>query len=154
MRRSIRPFATAIAAFVTGVTAFIVGLATLAPGIADAHHSISGVYFTRREATIEGVINEFHFVRPHPYMFLTVSAEPGEPQRWRLELDNRFELERIGIGEDTFRPGDRVVATGHPGRDEAEWLYVRRLDRAADGLRYEQVGRSPRVNVDATTAQP
>ena len=154
MRRSIGLPTVALAALITGVSAFIAGLTTLTPGIAAAHHSISGVYFTRREATIEGVIREFHFVRPHPYMFLSVDAASGERQTWRLELDNQFELARIGIEEDTFVPGDRVVATGHPGRDEAEWLYVRRLDRPADGLRYEQVGRSPRVSVDAAATRP
>jgi len=37
------------------------------------------------------------------------------------------------------------VATGSAGRDGARSLYVRQLDRAADGLRYEQVGPSPRL---------
>ncbi len=154
MCRSIGLLAVMLPALVAGTQALIPALAVLTPGIADAHHSISGVYFTRREATIEGVITRFHFVRPHPYMFLSVDVAPGEPQTWRLELDNQFELVRIGIEEDTFRPGDRIVATGHPGRDEADWLYVRRLDRPSDGLRYEQVGRSPRVNIDRVTSQP
>ena len=154
MFRSIGPLAVMLPALVAGIKVFIPLLAALTPGIADAHHSISGVYFTRREATIEGVITQFHFVRPHPYMFLNVTDDDGETQTWRLELDNQFELVRIGIQEDTFGPGDRVVATGHPGRDETDWLYVRRLDRPADGLRYEQIGRSPRVNIDPTTTEP
>jgi hypothetical protein len=37
------------------------------------------------------------------------------------------------------------VATGSAGRDGARSLYVRQLDRPADGLRYEQVGASPRL---------
>ncbi len=154
MCRSIGLIAAMFPALVATMMASIPMIAALTPGIAEAHHSISGVYFTRREATIEGVITRFHFVRPHPYMFLRVDVAPGEPQTWRLELDNQFELVRIGIEEDTFRPGDRIVATGHPGRDEADWLYVRRLDRPSDGLRYEQVGRSPRVNIDRVTSQP
>ena len=95
---------------------------------------------------------EFHFVRPHPYLILNGSGGAGEQQSWRLELDNQFELRRIGIADDTFRPGDRVVATGHPGREQAAALYVRRLDRPSDGLRYEQIGRSPRVSVDPPAA--
>lgn len=137
---------------VAGLALFTVGVATLLPGLADAHHSIAAVYHSRRETTIEGVIAEFHFVRPHPFLILSVNGEAGEQQYWRLELDNRFELARIGIAEETFRPGDHIVATGHPGREQAETLYVRRLDRPADGLRYEQIGRSPRISPQTTVA--
>jgi hypothetical protein len=45
----------------------------------------------------------------------------------------------------TLTAGDRIVATGSRGRTQRTSLYVRRLDRAADGFWYEQVGSSPRI---------
>jgi hypothetical protein len=42
-----------------------------------------------------------------------------------------------------------IAASGSGGRDGARSLYVRRLDRAADGLLYEQVGPSPRMRFSA-----
>jgi hypothetical protein len=36
--------------------------------------------------------------------------------------------------------------TGSVGRTEPRTLYIRQLDRPADGFRYEQVGSRPRVN--------
>ena len=45
--------------------------------------------------------------------------------------------------------GDRVVVTGSLGRTEPRTLYIRQLDRPADGFRYEQVGSTPRVSVQA-----
>jgi hydrogenase maturation factor len=36
---------------------------------------------------------------------------------------------------ETLKPGDRVVVTGSPARGGADGLYVRQLDRAADGFR-------------------
>jgi hypothetical protein len=48
---------------------------------------------------------------------------------------------------ETFKPGERVVATGSRNRTQAQSLYVRRLDRPADGFRYEQIGSRPRVDV-------
>ena len=60
-------------------------------------------------------------------------------------MDNRFELAGIGMTGDTLKPGDRVVVTGSLGRTEPRTLYIRRLDRPADGFRYEQVGSRPRV---------
>lgn len=112
---------------------------------ATAHHSISAVYDASRRESIEGVVAEFHFVNPHPFVIVAVSG-PSGPETWRLEMDNRFELARIGMTAETLKPGDRVAASGSGGRDDPRSLYVRRLERPADGFRYEQVGSSPRVS--------
>jgi hypothetical protein len=109
---------------------------------ASAHHSIAAVYDSSRQQRLEGVVSEFQFVNPHPFVIVTVDAD-GES--WRLEMDNRFELQGIGMSGDTLKPGDRVVVTGSVGRIEARTLYIRQLDRPADGFRYEQVGSRPRV---------
>lgn len=109
---------------------------------AAAHHSIAGVYDSARSTTVEGRVIEFRFVNPHPMLFIEVDT-PGGKQSWQLEMDNRFELVAIGMVEDTFVPGDRVVATGSLGRTEPQRLYLRKLDRPADGLLYEQRGMTP-----------
>ena len=110
-----------------------------------AHHSITGAYDTSREITIEGVVTRFQFINPHPFVTIAIAARGGEPQQWRLEMDNRSELVQIGMTGDTLKPGNRVVVTGSPGRKESQTLYIRRLDRPEDGFRYEQVGYEPRV---------
>ena len=96
-----------------------------------------------------GSVREFQFVNPHPWIGLDVTGDGGRVQTWRLELDNRFELVNVGMRADTFKPGDVVVASGSAGRDGARSLYVRQLDRPADGLRYEQVGPSPRLRLSS-----
>jgi hypothetical protein len=118
-------------------------LAAAAP--AGAHHSISGVYDSARQRTVEGHVTEFRFVNPHPILIIEVSAGAAA-QTWQLEMDNRFELAEIGITENTYKQGDRVVASGSLARTEPQRLYLRRLQRSADGLVYEQIGSSPRVN--------
>ena len=109
---------------------------------AAAHHSISAVYDSRKPVTLSGSVREFQFVNPHPWIGLDVTDADGVRQ-WRLELDNRWELVDVGMKADTFKPGDVIVATGSSGRDGARAVYVLRLDRAADGLHYEQRGQSP-----------
>jgi len=109
---------------------------------AAAHHSISAVYDSRKPVTLTGSVREFQFVNPHPWIGLDVRDADGVRQ-WRLELDNRWELVDVGMKADTFKPGDVIVATGSSGRDGARSVYVLRLDRAADGLHYEQRGQSP-----------
>src|SRR5262245_46880773 len=118
------------------------GLAAFA---AHAHHSIAAVYDSAREQRLEAVVAEFKFVNPHPFVIVTVEAD-GAEQSWRLEMDNRFELAQVGMTDTTLKPGDRVVVTGSLGRTDPRTLYIKQLDRPADGFRYEQVGWRPRVS--------
>ena len=118
------------------------GWASLA---AHAHHSIAAVYDSSRQQRLEAVVAQFQFVNPHPFVIVMVEID-GAEQPWRLEMDNRFELAQVGMTEMTLKPGDRVVVTGSLGRTEPRTLYIRQLDRPADGFRYEQVGSRPRVS--------
>ena len=111
---------------------------------AEAHHSISGMYDTRRTVRVEGVVTQWDFINPHA--FLTVEAvEPGRTQQWRIELDDRGELSEIGMTAQTLRSGDRVIVMGSPSHREANRIYLGRLDRPADGYSFEQVGGRPRL---------
>ena len=117
----------------------------LIPAAALAHHSISGVYDSGRQVTIDGRVVEFQFVNPHPVLIVAPSgAEPADGP-WRLEMDNRYELADIGVTAKTFKPGEHVIAIGSAARDESHSLYLMKLDRPADGLRYEQIGYSPHI---------
>ena len=109
-----------------------------------AHHSISAVYDSSKMVTIDGVVSQFHFVNPHPYLIVTV-VESGVPQPYHLELDNLGELAAVGVSGSTFRFGDRVTVTGSRSRTEPRSLYTRKLVRPSDGFEYEQVGASPVV---------
>jgi uncharacterized protein DUF6152 len=113
---------------------------------ADAHHSIAGMYDQSRRVTLDGVIAQYQFVNPHPFVVVDVTAANGTTQSWKAELDNRWELQNVGMTATTFNAGDRVVVSGSPGRDRTLLLYVWRLERPADGFLYEQVGTSPRVS--------
>src|SRR5205823_5791110 len=104
-RFTIRP---GLAAAKTGI--WFMNSAVLSLLIAVAvHHSIAGVYDNSRQVTIEGVIAEFHFVNPHPFVIVDVNSE-----RWKLEMDNLSELVEVGMTKETLKPGDRVVVSGSP----------------------------------------
>lgn len=113
---------------------------------AEAHHSIAGMYDQSRRVTLDGVIAQFQFVNPHPFVMVDVRDPGGAPQSWKAELDNRWELLDVGVTATTFKAGDRVIVSGSPGRDRTLLMYVWRLERPADGFLYEQVGTSPRVS--------
>ena len=111
----------------------------------DAHHSIAGVYDSSQQVTIEGTVTEFRFVNPHPFLIAEV-RQAGVVEAWKLEMDNRYELVDVGMTDKTLKPGDRIIVTGSPIRPpQTHALYIRKLDRPADGFQYEQVGTSPRI---------
>ncbi len=113
--------------------------------MAHAHHSISGVYESNRKVSVEGIVAEFHFVNPHPFVTLTVRHANGSTEQWQLEMDNRFELAQIGMTGETLKIGDRIIVTGNPARTQSQRLYILSLDRPKDGFGYEQVDNSPRI---------
>jgi hypothetical protein len=112
---------------------------------AQAHHSVSGTYATSKVITIEGVIREFHFVNPHPFLLVEVMDANGTSQMWRLEMDRLADLSEAGMKKTTFKAGDHIIAGGNPGISEKQSLFIRKLERPADGFRYEQLGVNPRI---------
>jgi Zn-dependent alcohol dehydrogenase len=131
-------------------TASLAALGLLLGATAAAHHSISGVYDNGRKLTFAARVTEFQFVNPHPYIVVAAAPDAtGTAQHYRLEMDNRHELIAIGITATTFTPGDEVVVTGSVSRTEPQNLYLWRLERAADGLLYEQIGTRPSISREA-----
>ena len=120
------------------MTQFVAVLAVLLLGApVHGHHSIAGAYDARRPLTVTGIVREFHFVNPHPWVELDAPDRSGQMRTWHMELDNRSELMAIGMDADTFRAGDQIVVSGIAAVTGAYALYVRKLERP-DGLRYEQ----------------
>jgi hypothetical protein len=117
----------------------------LTAGTALAHHSIAGIYDSRNPIRFDATVVAFQFVNPHPFVVVERTERGGQVQQWRLEMDNRFELSEIGMTAATILKGDRVSVTGSPARDGSRAVYVRRLERPADGFWYEQVGSSPKA---------
>ena len=114
---------------------------------AAAHHSLAG-YDQNRPLELTGEVTEFHYTQPHPYLVIAAPGPGGgAPQPWKLEMDNLWELDAIGVTSGTFKARDRVSVSGSPDRSGGHAMYLRRLDRASDGLRYEQIGMSPRLTV-------
>ena len=118
-------------------------LAALWSAVAAAHHSFASIYDSGKTLALTGTVREFLFINPHPFLVVEVQDESGGRQTWRAEMDNRFELLDIGMTAKTFRPGDLVIVSGSPGRSQPNILYLWRLDRPADGLRYQQIGGTP-----------
>lgn len=115
--------------------------------VVGAHHAIGTFYDAARQVKLDGIVTGIRFVPPHPFVDIDVTGRNGRTERWRLELDNHFELVAVGMTADTLKAGDRVAVTGSGSRSQDRALYVRSLERPSDGFLYEQVGSSPRVRL-------
>ncbi len=115
--------------------------AALSGTAALAHHSPVGVFRTDERATVDGVLVSIVYRRPHSY--LEVRAPDGRDQMrlWAIECgDVRQVRERVADG--ALRPGDRVIVTGDPARDDGQWrVRLRRLVRPDDGWEWREADR-------------
>jgi hypothetical protein len=115
----------------------LAGLATL-----SAHHSFAADYFEERTVSIEGDVLAFEFRSPHAWLHLEVVDENGNRQKYSAEWSNPARLKTAGFSAQSFKPGDRLIITGSPGRDPAaRRLHLRTILRPSDGWKWPKSGR-------------
>lgn len=118
----------------TASCAGIAALLVAAP--LSAHHSISRHYHRDQNVTVEGVVAEVEFENPHAKIHLDVEDAAGSTERWMLEWDDVSDLRRQDVNAETIRAGDAIVVSGYRAREASNALYIKRIDRPADGLVY------------------
>jgi hypothetical protein len=112
---------------------------------AYGHHSFAAVYFESESVTIEGEVAEFAYRAPHAWLYVRAADPQGRTQRYGAEWANPSRLERDGVAQDTFQPGDRVSISGSPGRDEStHQIHLKQVTRLSRGQWTWQRGRGRR----------
>lgn len=108
----------------------------------SAHHSFGNDYFEEQTVSIEGDVIAFEFVSPHVWLHLAVVGQSGQRQKYSVEWSHPARLKQAGFTAATFKPGDRLIITGSPGRNPAEHrLHLRTIRRPSDGWRWPKSGR-------------
>jgi len=116
------------------------GIALLGTVPTFGHHAFSAHYFEEQSISIEGDIVELDYRNPHAWVHIQAIDVDGGLRRVSAEWASPGRLSQQGINKDTLKPGDRVVITGSPSRDEAEYkLHLKGIERRADGWKW--VGR-------------
>jgi uncharacterized cupredoxin-like copper-binding protein len=98
----------------TGVLAAAMALAIAAPAL--SHHS-HAMFDHSKALTITGTVTEFVFRNPHVFLYIDARNEKGETQNYWVEMSNLPNMIRRGIGQSTFKPGDKVTVHVHPLKD-------------------------------------
>ena len=106
-----------------------------------AHHAITSVYRVDEQLTIDGVVVSLVNRNPHSYLQVMAPDRMNHMRLWAVECGNQ-QLLRRNVSEAALKPGDRVVVTGTPGRDEGQWrLLLKTLSRPRDGWQWNGINR-------------
>jgi hypothetical protein len=121
----------------TRILVLCAGLMALAVGgPVWAHHSFSATYDSSQSLEIEGTVKEFVWRNPHSFLRLDVTDKAGTTKTWALEWGSTSQLAQSKMTRTTLKPGDKLVITGQPSRDqndEAPRLLVMTVKRLSDG---------------------
>ncbi len=102
-----------------------------------AHHSFTASYESGKTQKIEGTVVHFLFRNPHSFLDVEAPDEKGVMHTWIIEWFAGGLLGRQGVTRDTLKPGDHVIAVGHPGRNPADHrMRLLSISRPADGWKW------------------
>ena len=111
--------------------ALVLGVATPA----RPHHS-HAMFDHSKAVTVTGTVTEFLFRNPHTFLYVDITRENGETVNYWIEMSNITNMIRRGIGQQTFKRGDRVTIDLYPlkdGRPGGSYVTI----TAADGKTYQ-----------------
>jgi len=117
----------------TGLLAAAMALGIVSPAL--SHHS-HAMFDHTKQVSVSGTVTEFVFRNPHVFLYVDVKGDNGETMNYWVELSNLTNMIRRGIGQTTFKPGDKVTVNLHPlkdGRPGGSYVTI----VAADGKTYE-----------------
>jgi uncharacterized cupredoxin-like copper-binding protein len=97
-----------------GVLAAAMALLVAPPAL--SHHS-HAMFDHSKELTVTGMVTEFVFRNPHVFLYIDATNEKGEKLNYWVEMSNLPNMIRRGIGQSTFKPGDKVTVHLHPLKD-------------------------------------
>jgi hypothetical protein len=101
-----------------------------------AHHTSLEQYSASRPIELRGTVVDFSFRNPHSFLHLEVEDESGESMIYEIETWAPGRLLNMGIGADTFSPGEQISVNVRRRQVQYRWLYWGVGFVAADGAEY------------------
>jgi len=110
-------------------------LILLLPLFMWAHHGWQE-FDESKEISITGVVTDFHFVNPHCVIeFENIDGKAA----WQAEFSSPGPMMRKGWTAATIQPGDKVVITGHPGKNGVHAIHATLIE-LPDGREFKIYG--------------
>ena len=98
-----------------------------------AHHAQAPFFDQEKTVEVRGTVVRWIFRNPHPVLEVETVDEQGQKIVWAVQFAPATALAKRGWTEQTFKPGDAVVATGHPSRVPGTYGLEQRGIERADG---------------------
>ena len=98
----------------TGLLAAAMALGMVSPAL--SHHS-HAMFDHTKQVSVSGTVTEFVYRNPHAFLYVDVKGDNGETMNYWVELSNLTNMIRRGVGQTTFKPGDKVTVNLHPLKD-------------------------------------
>lgn len=102
-------------------------------GAAVAHHAQAPFFDQEKTVEVRGKVVRWFFRNPHPVLEVETRLESGETVVWEVQFAPATVLAKRGWTDATFKPGDEVVATGHPSRAPGTYGLEHQTLERADG---------------------
>jgi hypothetical protein len=94
---------------------------------ASAHHSLVGEFDTSVTFELRGSITKVEWTNPHIWLYLDVTAENGEVQKWECEMGSPNQLIRQGSKKEDLPVGTIIRAQANPARQGEHICSTRRI---------------------------
>ncbi len=120
------------------------GLAALLYSSAEAHHSLTAEFDTRKTLVLRGVVSRVQWVNPHIYVDLDVPDAAGKVATWHLECVPVAMARKAGVSMKTLMGnGDRVTVDAFPARDGTPHLGFLAKITYSDGHHFQFAQATP-----------
>jgi len=86
-----------------------------------AHHGGTSLYDLDKVTTVKATITEFVWANPHCEISFDGVDEKGRSRHWTIEAHPPNIMLTHGWTRKSLKPGDVVMITFHPGRNDGAW---------------------------------
>jgi hypothetical protein len=77
--------------------------------------------------TVKGTVTGYEWTNPHAYIYLDVTDDKGNIEKWTTELPALGILTRDGWRRDTLKPGDQITAVGNRAKDGRMFVRLEKI---------------------------
>ena len=97
-----------------GLLAAAMALSIVSPAL--PHHSHT-MFDHTKDVTVVGTVTQYVFRNPHVFLYVDVKNDNGETVNYSVEMSNIPNMIKRGIGQATFKAGEKVTVNLHPLKD-------------------------------------
>lgn len=126
--------------FVAPFFLLALGLLTICTSM-FAHHGTAGVYDYTHRITTKATVTEYIWANPHVQIYFTLKNDKGEEQTWGVETVSPGNALANGWTKKTFKPGDELLVSFVPAKNDRTFGTCAQLVFVSDGRRFGGTGR-------------